>query len=343
MTNRTWSRLSMVAIAVALASPPTLAGKGNGNGKPGGGDGGGGEPPPAAQPEIVYGEYDGTVWRIKSSAADGSGAAVVLTVDASNGVTPPDPSWSPDLTEIVFKAFDSDGTALYVVAADGSNLRKIVPGDTFSSLLDPAWSPVPAPDGEYKIAFSASIDGSGRQVHVCNTDGSELVNVSDDSNRADTSPTWSPDATSIAAGTSTTTVYPLDVIVYDLQLSGATIARDGAGTIATAGTALSGERVMDLAWSPIDDVIALTAKDAQNGLQEDVWTLDLGDGSTENLTATTSNNERSPAWSPDGTQILFQFIGFKKDAKRSGLYVMNVDGSSRSSIGLADARDPDWR
>jgi dipeptidyl aminopeptidase/acylaminoacyl peptidase len=39
-------------------------------------------------------------------------------------------------------------------------------------------------------------------------------------------------------------------------------------------------------------------------------------------------NDRSPAWSPDGTRIAFQY----KTSDRSEIYVMNADGSGRTAL-----------
>jgi Tol biopolymer transport system component len=333
-----------VGIALALLATPSLAGKGGDKGKPGGGDdGGGGDPPPSANPRIVYGEYDGSQWLLKKANADGSNQTVVLNIDATHGVAPPDPSWSPDRFQIVFKAFDADGNALYAVDADGSNLRKIVAGSEFSSLFDPTWSPVAAPDGEYKIAFSGSLDGAHGQIHVCNTDGSELVNITNDSNRSEMGPAWSPDATRIAAGTSTTSALPRDINVYDLKVDGTTVARDGVPSDATAGTALEGARVNDLDWSPSGNVLLMAVDDEDDNLHDDLWTLDLDDSATVNLTATTGNNEREAAWSPDGANIVYRFVGTGKQRKNTGLHRMNADGSGKTSLGIAEGRYPDWR
>ena len=62
-------------------------------------------------------------------------------------------------------------------------------------------SPVPAPDGDYKIVFSHLTGDGSRDLYVVNPDGSGLQNLTqtpdvDDGGAA----TWSPDATRIVQG-----------------------------------------------------------------------------------------------------------------------------------------------
>jgi len=333
MQYRTWSTLGTVALTLALMAAPSLAGKGGDKGKPG--DGGGGDPPPPADLHIVYGEYDGTQWLLKQANADGTNQTLVLAIDNTGGVWPPNPSWSPDLSEIVFVAAADGSLALFVINADGTNLHKIVAGNVFTSLNDPKWSPTVAPDGEYKIAFKGVPDGVHGQIHVCNTDGSELVNITGDLTQKELGPTWSPDATRIAAGSRLSG----GVRVYDLKADGSTVVKDAVADV-TANTALDGANALWLDWAPSGDVIVMTVIDAQSNY--DLWTLDVGDGATANLTATGADNESDPAWSPDGTKIVFRFNGSGKRRKQSGLSTINADGGSQTSLGIADGQKPDW-
>lgn len=335
--------LCVLSIAGALswgvwAMTPVFAG-----GKPGGKPGGGGEDPPTtANPRIVYSEFDGNQYVIKKADANGANATLVLRVDATYGRTDPDPSWSPDRLEIAFRGYDADGVALFVVADDGSGLRSIVPGSAFQGIYDPTWSPAAAPDGEQKIAFAASPDGVHGQIHVCNSDGSERQNVTADLGRSDMTPAWSPDATRIAAGTSTTTVLPRGIVVYALKIDGTSVAKDTMSD-ATSGTALDGARLGSLDWSPSGNVLVLSVGDTNDALHDDLWTLDLDDGKTAALTATEGKDETTPSWSPDGTKIVLRLVGYKKEAKSSGLYVMNANGSGLTPLSIADGWEPDWR
>lgn len=104
--------------------------------------------------------------------------------------------WSPDGKRIVFhsnrdaEAEGWRGYGLYVMEADGANVRRLTPsGGT------PAWSP----DGK-KIAFTGITDGH-REIFVVDADGSDVRRLTHD-NRAAVRAAWSPDGKRIAFGSS---------------------------------------------------------------------------------------------------------------------------------------------
>ena len=204
-----------------------------------------------------------------------------------------------------------------MVDADGTNLRRIVPGSIFLSLFDPTWSPVPAPDGQYKIAFCGDSDGAHGQIWICNPDGSELVNISGDVTRSDYSPAWSPTGRAIATGTSTTSALPRGVRVYTIAAAGDRVVQAGAWD-ATAGTGLDGAQMSMLDWSPVAQRLVMSVSDDANGGRE-LWCLDLDSGAAWPITATASAGEKDPAWSPDGTRIVYRYEGSRSEAKYTGL------------------------
>ena len=92
------------------------------------------------------------------------------------------PAWSPDGSQFVFGSTRGTTNELYVMKADGSNIRRLpVPG--FSG----HWSP----DGR-RIAFECS--GPIVRSHVCliNVDGSGFAMLTADSTVSDFAPAWSP-------------------------------------------------------------------------------------------------------------------------------------------------------
>jgi Tol biopolymer transport system component len=111
--------------------------------------------------------------------ADGSGQRRLNTENFRSA------TWSPDGQEILFSRPERGSRGklsdIYVMNADGSGQRKLSERGH-----DPRWSP----DGE-KISFVSSRDGS-YEIYVMNSDGSGSVNVSQNPDRDDRSPAWSP-------------------------------------------------------------------------------------------------------------------------------------------------------
>ncbi len=96
-------------------------------------------------------------------------------------------SWSPDGTRLVFS---HDGTALYLVNADGSGLTRLANAPAGGTA---DWSP----DGR-RILFSWDGGQEGTsEVYVINVDGTDLRNLTSDGVMT-IHATWSPDGTRIA-------------------------------------------------------------------------------------------------------------------------------------------------
>jgi len=91
-----------------------------------------------------------------------------------------DPHWSPDGTQIVFtrqEVVEASGRSvatsdIFVMKADGSDVRRLTNGDDRNTNLYPQW----APDGT-KIAYLAGITGGPGALVVMNADGSNPVSL----------------------------------------------------------------------------------------------------------------------------------------------------------------------
>ena len=87
------------------------------------------------------------------------------------GLTIELPAWSPDGTQIAFgqaREGDTLHTDLWVVNADGTNLRQIALGDDISHVQEPRWSP----DGS-RIAFT-TFSETEQMVYAINSDPASM-------------------------------------------------------------------------------------------------------------------------------------------------------------------------
>jgi TolB protein len=230
---------------------------------------------------------------------DGSGSRRLTNSPAAEF----DPSWSPDGRKIAYRR-ETPNTApdIYVMNADGSTKRNVTKGATEG--ISPAWSP----NGR-TIAF-ASIRGGGSFTHLwtMKPDGSRQRRLSRVNGEY---PDWSPDGRRIAFDHM---FAPND---WDIWIVNA----DGSG--AKPLVAWRGSKEQGAAWSPDGDWIAFqSTRDSQDGLPH-VW-LTRADGSDARQ-LTSAASER-PAWSPDGSHVLFT---------AGGLFAAHRDGGSPRSIRVA--------
>jgi hypothetical protein len=101
--------------------------------------------------------------------ADGTGLAD-LTPDPLPGVyIDRSPSWSPDGSQVAFSSNRSGTTRLWIMNADGTNPRQVLPQSFPSSEKQPVW----APDTTNIIAFVATTD-AGSGIGVVRTDGTDF-------------------------------------------------------------------------------------------------------------------------------------------------------------------------
>ena len=83
------------------------------------------------------------------------------------------PDWSPDGSQIAFTSERTNGLSIFVMDADGANVRQLTEGP-FD--VAPKWSP----DGK-RIAFEAMLVGlgNGRQIYMMNADDTNRWQVSE--------------------------------------------------------------------------------------------------------------------------------------------------------------------
>jgi Tol biopolymer transport system component len=253
------------------------------------------------------------------------------------------PAWSPDGREI---AFTGPGSEIRVMNADGSGLRTVMM-DGFR----PAWSP----DGQ-QIAFVRVGPPGGpfttARAYVMNRDGSGVQPLSP----ADCPPatlcdlpdrlSWAPDGALIA---------------YGAISGGPRIAlanADGSGVRALtlpSGGALFGREPQ---WA-VDGRSLLFVSTLQAGLPAgspttsgDLYIISRDGTGLRRVTRAwnIAAEDGLPAWSPDG-RIAFSRRGFGcgirdvlcRTNDRTGLFVVNADGTELRRVTARGIGDPAWR
>jgi len=133
------------------------------------------------------------IYVMNSDGSDVRRVTVTEPLDGEEAVTSV-PAWSPDGEHIVFASNRDDGGAanLYLVDANGENLRRLTDHDKFD--YTPDWSP----DGK-QIAFLSSRDGF-YEVYTMDQDGSDVLRITHLEREGGLlcCPDWSPDGTRIA-------------------------------------------------------------------------------------------------------------------------------------------------
>ncbi|MBT6144148.1 MAG: hypothetical protein HN712_05450 [Gemmatimonadetes bacterium] len=94
--------------------------------------------------------------------------------------------WSPDGQQIAFVSQRDGDIAIWTMAADGSEPRKLVQG------RQPSWSP----DGR-RITFTSGQFEGNDEIYVINTDGSDMRRITQDK-RFDWYPSWAPNGRLLA-------------------------------------------------------------------------------------------------------------------------------------------------
>ena len=199
------------------------------------------------------------------------------------------------------------------------------------------------------IAFTSDRDKPGH-IYTINPDGTAIETTSSDNFTTDLLPAWSPDGTKIAFSSNQSGKYEIW-----------TMNSDGSGR----------RRLTDRKsfssmpkWSPDGEKIVFTSRTVgQQGISNtDIFTMNADASSLLQITdgaglaaqaglagQSSTGEEKSywnsvPAWSPDGSKILF-------GSNRSGdgivpiLYAMNPDGSGQSKFGWfadIDGTEPEW-
>jgi TolB protein len=225
-------------------------------------------------------EFEGEIFVVTRDATGLFGGLTNLSNNAQDDVMP---AWSPDGLRLAFVTDRSGFQDIFVVNANGSNVRRITAADpelVVTTEWWPAWSPSTLAGGQ-RIAYSSTIDGTP-DIWTTTVDATvvarERITGTPD---ADTHPTWSEDGTRIAFERRDVDTGEADIVV--LTLSTRTIQ-----TISLPGQQLTP------AWSPDGSLIAF-ASNHEGDADLEIYTM-RPDGSEITRRTTNGAFDLRPTW-----------------------------------------------
>ncbi len=236
-------------------------------------------PPTARNGKIAFHRIAGAgVLNILTMEPDGSNEVQIMSRGAW-------PKWSPDGKRILFlSARDAGSNRLYVMSADGSELRRVTPGDEV--VFDARWHP----DGKRMVFAAGSNDA--RSIYLIGDDGTGLQKLIDANGAGGGllgGATFSPDGSRVAFARSVTGVVAIFVA-----------NADGTNPVRISGAQ---DNDSQPAWSPDGRRIAFNNRTTVPGTN--IFTMN-GDGSDrKKVTKDRELFQTAPVWAPDGSRIAF--------------------------------------
>jgi WD40-like Beta Propeller Repeat len=268
---------------------------------------------PGANGRIAF-TRDDAIWSVASNGTDEQQLTAPIGDDRDFA-----PAWSPGGTMIAYThSTGGFATDVWVMSADGSNERLRIGGSATES--NPAWSP----DAAW-VAFTSDRNAVQRTmtgeffVDIW-AHGSSLVRVTHEEphRRHAAGAAWSPDNDLIAMG-----------VVGE---SGSGIAVEEAGSVPGRVSVVAehegGGNGTD--WSP--DAAQIVYHVVNGCCDGDIWTVAPGAAPEPIITGPTADLD--PAYSPDGTRIVF--------ARDGVLHTADADGSNVASLGV-EGGEPAWQ
>ncbi|MGQ9604487.1 MAG: BamA/TamA family outer membrane protein [bacterium] len=251
------------------------------------------------------------------------------------------PSISPDGQKVVFLSDKSGYMDIYLMSAiDSRIVRRLVKGqrsrefESFHSLRSSmGWSP----DGKLIVFVGKS--GDRDRIYLIDSDRGTVRRTIDLDFDSVYRPAFSPDGTKIAfIGVSggKSGIYTLELNTGEVDAL-ATDALEYLGFDWSPDGKKIAFTVMGL--SLVDSLGAITRVDPRTRFDRDIYVLDVADGKIERVTYCASD-DFSPAWSPDGSRIIFV-----SDRKGSfDLYSYNFADSTTAQLTnvLGGIFSPSW-
>jgi Tol biopolymer transport system component len=234
-------------------------------------------------------------------------------------------SWAPDGSRVVV----TRGGSLYSINVDRKGFRRLTICGLPTSCFDmhPAW----APDGS-RILF-ARLDGPRSQsLYSVKPDGTGLTRLTDLRGQAG-NPVWSPDGRMIAFDASD----EAESRIYVMRADGSDL------TLLKSGPGASGPGVP--AWSPDGArIVFLSTPGTPGAYEAEIWTINPDGMQPMRLYRSECciGAWGRPTWSPDGRYVAFAVGLYTPDPTRSGIYVVNSDGTGLRKLVTAQM-EPAWQ
>lgn len=303
------------------------------------------------------------VWSI--SANGGNARRLTTTPNATTGPTwSLLPHFSPDGRRIVYASTKSGSSQIWIMNADGTGQTQVTSGlgPEFPDANAPKWSP----DGS-RIAFWSGFETQFGEIWTMKPDGTDARQLTDQPGAISSdNPAWSPDGTKILFDTnrqSSPQIWMMNadgldqhllvdigigntqfswqpiplqspalnglIVASDFELPDLTpgdiyaIRPDGTGKSYLTHGRVNGKANGSPAWSFDGTKVAYASN---QGGSLDIWIMDANGGSPLQLT---SSGGISPAFSPDGTSIVYNGLQFGTQRE---VWVMHSNGTNPTRL-----------